>query len=195
MKFKTILSTFILCSSLANAEPSPKQTVFSLVKSYALATACQTTFEESESNNFGKPSDDLTYVSYTTINNVYIGMNNYYVLWGGYDRCDIAATGENFTYKLTEVKYEELANRYIIKEDNKINTVTNEEFFTLGNLESIEQKDDSFILYLYMFNKNDIDSKTGQRKNNTSPRLYKLTLIPDYSEGEGSFKVSEKVGF
>lgn len=196
MKLKTVnlaISTFMWSTALF-AEPTHKEKVLQTVKNFALATSCQTTFEKSEHNNFGKPELSNTYISYTTTDNVYLGINKYFVLWGGFDGCSIAATGENFTYNLTEVEYNETANRFIIINPNIITEVENEYFFTLANIQFFEELEhQNYKLSLYMFNENDIDKKTDRLKDSAKPSYYQITLQEVISSTtDGKYKVIEK---
>jgi len=201
MKFKKLslaIFTFMV-STVLFAEPTHKEKVLQIVKNYALATSCKTTFEESEENNFGKPNPSNIYISYTTTDNVYLGINKYFVLWGGFDGCGIAATGENFTYNLTEIEYNETANRFIITNPNIITEVENEAFFTLANIQSFQELGyQNYELSLYMFNKNDIDKKTDQLKDSVKPGYYQMTLqevIPSTIEGKYKVVKKNRIGY
>ncbi|MFV5517020.1 hypothetical protein [Acinetobacter gerneri] len=187
----------LIASASTFAEQTNKEKVLSTVKNYALNTSCMTTFEQSEENNFGHPDTSNIYISYTTLDNVYLGINKYYVLWGGFQGCDISATGENITYSLTEVEYSEVANRYIIKDPNIIVDVDGEDFFTLANISSFESLDeDTYKISLYMFNEHDVDPKTSHLKDNAKPGYYRMLLKRDASaETANSFKVIEKNRF
>lgn len=177
-------------------KPTHKEQVFQTVKDYALATSCMTTFEESEDNNFGNPDPTNEMLTYTTTENVHLGVNRYFVLWGGFSNCDISATGENYSYNLTAVEYSEVANRFVIKNSSIIIDVSNEPLFTLSGLKSIEQLDDKiYKLGVYMFSDKDLDPKYPRSlKHNAKPKYYSLTIAEDYSEViyGGYFNVVEK---
>ena len=196
MKFKTILLilNLLIGTSAFAVELTNKEKALKVVENYALATACVTTFEKSEDNNSSNPDYDNISVSYTTIDNVYLGINKYYILWGGYDGCNIAATGENYNYNLTEIEYNEIANRYVITSPNIIGDVKEEPFFTLANISSFKEVDiDTYELYLYMFNSKDLDTKTNGLKENAKAGYYKILLTRDYqSDIDNAFKVVEK---
>lgn len=199
MKLKPLLCLFTLIGISVHSfaeKPTHKEQVFQIVKEYALATSCMTTFEKSEDNNFGNPDPTNEMLTYTTTENVHLGMNKYFVLWGGVNRCDIVPTGGNYSYNLTALEYSEMANRFIIKDFNIITDVKNESFFTLSGLNSIEQLDDkTYKLGVYMFSEKDLDSKYSRfLKDNAKPKYYSLTIVEDYSDGfhEGYFNVVEK---
>lgn len=184
MKFITTFFTIaLLLSSNTNADTlTNKEKVFKLVENYALATACQTTFEDTkEKNHIGT-------------DNVFLGINKYFVLWGGFDGCDIAATGENYTYNLTAVEYSESANRYIITQKSVIEEVIGEDFFSLRNLDSFKQIDDyTYEIYINMFTDKDIDPKTEELKRDAQFGYYRMILTKEYSTGsDHAFKVIEK---
>jgi hypothetical protein len=194
MKYLFYLFIFSFSSTSAYSQQTHKEQVLQTVKDYALASSCHTTFEKSEDNNFGNPNYENIYVSYTTIENIFQGINNYFVLWGGYDNCDIAATGENYTYSLTEVAYSEQANRFIIKNSNVIVDVEDEPFFTLANIKLFEQLDTgTYKVSLNMFKTSDIDKKTNGLKEKAIPNYYILTLTEHYSDGYLKHKVLNKV--
>lgn len=189
MKFiTTLFATALLLSSNTNADTlTNKEKVFKLVENYALATACRTTFEDTKESTVNEKNRIGT-------DNVFLGINKYFVLWGGFDRCDIAATGENYTYNLTEVEYSESANRYIIKQKNVIEEVIGEDFFSLINLDSFKQIDDyTYEIYINMFTDKDIDPKTEKLKRDAQFGYYRMILTQDYSTGsDNAFKVIEK---
>ena len=196
MKLKTILLilNLLICTSASAVELTNKEKALKVVENYALATACHTTFEKTEDNNFGTPNTENIYVSYTTIDNVYLGMNKYLILWGGYDGCSIAATGQNYTYNLTEIEYSEFANRYVITSANIIGQVKDEPFFSLANISSFKEIDmDTYELYLYMFNSKDLDHKTDTLKESAKAGYYRILLTRDsQSDIDNAFKVIEK---
>ncbi|TCB55560.1 hypothetical protein [Acinetobacter terrae] len=196
MKLKTTvlaLSTLLTINIVQAA--SIKEQVHETVKKYALTTACLTTFEESEGNNFGKPDTQKYPLSYTATDQIYSGVNSYndhvyYVIWGGVDSCDIAATGGNYTFNLTEVEYKETAERYLVIKKNILESVEGEDFFSLGNIDSFKQIDTTtFEVYLYMYSKNDTQPNSIFLKPNSEPKYYRMILIRD---DNGLFKVKEK---
>lgn len=196
MKIKTTLFavfSIFSTSTISFAQLTHKEQVFQTVKNYALATACRTTFEESEQNNYGNPEDTI-YITYTTTDHVYLGNNRYFVLWGGFDGCSIAATGENYTYQLTWVEYDENANRFLITMPTIIEGVTGEGFFTLANIDSFKELNDgTFELYLYMFNEHDVDKETGYLKKSAQPGYYRMVITEDVpNEFSNMYKVVEK---
>lgn len=197
MRLRIALLTFMAYSTAyADDKPTQKEQALQTVKDYALSTACNTTFEKTKYNNFGNPDHKQYSISYTTTADVYQGINNYYVLWGGYDSCSIGATGQNYTYRITEVAYSEYANRYIIQDNNLINDVKDEPFFNIANIKSLEQIDYStFKVSLYMFQESDIEPLTDNIKKTAKPIFYTLTLVPDHATEFGyTFKVTDKSG-
>ncbi|WP_180139543.1 hypothetical protein [Acinetobacter sp. YH12043] len=196
MKLRIALLALIICSNVSAERPTQKEQALQPVKDYALSTACDTTFEKSKYNNFGDPNPENYTVTFTDTSRVYQGINNYYVLWGGYEACSIGASGKNYSYYLTEVAYNEYANRYIIQEHNVLNHVADEPFFNLGNLQSLEQVDyNTFKINIYMFRESDLEPLTGDIRESAKPIYYTLTIVPDYSTIYGYvYKVIDKSG-
>lgn len=196
MKIKYKFLTLIILLTLNTVQAaSIKEQVHETVKKYALTTACLTTFEESEDNNFGKPDTQKYPLTYTTTSQIYNGVNSfndhvYYVIWGGFDNCDIAATGENYTFNLTEVEYKETAERYLVITKNILDSVEGEDFFSLGNIDSFKQLDTTtFEVYLYMYSKVDTQPDSRFLKPNSEPKYYRIILSRD---NNGLFKIKEK---
>lgn len=197
MKFSTALLALIVGSNVYAERLTQKEQALQSVKDYALSMACDTTFEKSKYNNFGNPDPENYTITFTDTAQVYQGINNYYVLWGGYNACSIGASGKNYSYHLTEVTYNEYANRYIIQEPDVLNHVTDEPFFNLGNIQSLEQVDNSTLkISIYMFKESDLKPMSDDFKESAKPSYYVLTLIPDYSTEFGDVhKVIEKFKF
>ncbi len=191
---KIALLTFILCSNVYAERLTQKEQALQSVKDYALSTACDTTFEKSVYNNFGNPNPEDYTVTFTDTSKVYQGINNYYVLWGGYDACSIGASGQYYSYYLTEVSYSEHANRYIIQDHDVLNDIKDEPFFALRNMQSLEQVDyNTLKISVYMFKETDLKPNSNDLKETAKPSYYILTLVLDhYTEFGKHHKVIEK---